>query len=795
MSNNPGGFPNVGVNFVAQNAETYLRTIVQAQAGLDEYHKRIDELVRTLNTSEAPEKKQREIIEKLEKQYLAAKDALVIYQTQLRAGVAATPNFIDKTQDSLEKLIQDSHAYTEASNTAARGNDKLGTHFTSLSSAIGVSRVGVGLFTRELVQLAGGGGVAVQALDSFVYSTGTLGLALGAITAGLIIVRGATDAATDAFKKQQTEIANTERDYASLYNRLQTSQRSGIGLIGLAATIKDSALEAATTSYGQQLGDSYGRAFTEAASGNISGALNAFFSNLNLATVWTNIGINAGNAFIEGFKRRQEENATQLFIQGAQTRANAAALGLEIGQLQIEGKTYDELIPKVYEYLRAKQAIGEAQGSGVGGAITGTDVEGFIQSFFPSQALSQKATALARQLRDIQSQYNDDSEQLAVDHASRLDEIASSGYEQQVRLAREYAQRIASIQAQYAQDTADAASDYAQRVADAEANAQESRTKITTDYADKRAQIEQDYQDRVAQIQSNYRDSLFEIVAKDDAKGLVRARLTRDKQLADAAKTRDKENADAQKQKEKQEKDLAEALAKQKRQLQQDYERRLRDLAQAFAKQNATANQNYQDSLADLQSSIAKQYAAENDGYRKRQVALDEANAKKKQSLINALVEDQNLSEKYAQAIIDSLKKILSPDEIIRLTNDLQNALDTKIEIKVTPNAGAGGGAGGGASGGKQEKTYAEGGYIGYTQRALIHAGETVLPRDPYRAYALATQHMGRVNMPMGSRANTLGGGQVTITIDNNVNSAILDSQIRVTSTGIIANVVKRALT
>ncbi len=790
----------VGIELIAKNSDAYLKILAQANDGLAQYTERIKAATSAANASDASAKKISKQTDQIAKDFTTAKKAVEIYQAQLAKGLtganlAGSQDFIDKTQDSLERSTRSLEDFNTRVKATGSEANKLGSHFTSVSSAIGASRVGVALFTRELVQMAGGGGVAVQALDSFVYATGTLGVALGAVTAGLVLIRGGIQSVTDDFKKQEVQIGNTARSYADVYNARLKAQQGGTGLFSLAGTIRESATDALVGAYGKQLGDTYGKAFTSAFKGDLVGLFTGLTENLNLGTAWFNLGVNAGNAFIEGFKRRQQEAATDLFVAGAQNRANAQALQLEIGQLQIEGRSFDELVPKIYAYLQAKKAIGEAEGSGIGGAITGADVESFAQSFFPTRALSDKATSLARSLRDIQAQYNEDSENLAVAHSARLDEIAASGYEQQIRIEREFLQRRNAIQAQYDQDVADAGDDYRSRLADAEADAQDRRAKIAQTYADRREDIERNYQERIAQILSDYQNSLFDIVARDDAKGLVRARLQRDKALADAAKNRDKENAENQKNRDRQEKELRDSLEKQKREIEQAYEKRLRDLAQAFAKQNAQNSQNYRDQLADLNENIARQYAAENDGYRKSQAALDKANEKKKQALIDALVEVQGLSEKYAQAIIDSLKTILDPATIIELTNDLQKALDTKIEIKVTPNASVPTGDGDGASGGKQGKTYAEGGYIERTQRALIHAGETVLPQNPKRAYELAMQHMGRVSMPMGARGAFGGnaGGVVKIYVDNSLDSAMLSSQIRTESVGVTTEIVNRA--
>lgn len=498
-------------------------------------------------------------------------------------------------------------------------------------------------------------------------------------------------------------------------------------------------------------------------------------------------------------KRTLELAAAQNYLAGAQARTAVDTAQQNIDKLRLEGASVDELRKAYYDLLKAKQDAGNYAGVGAGKigtnpVISPSQVEGAIAGGANDLSfLNDTATKLAKDLLSVQRQYNDDSASLAEDHARQLDEIGSNAYEQQVRMERDLVRRLTEIREQYNQDVTDAGSDYAQRLADVEADAQDRRSKVASDYADKRAQIEKDYQDRVAQIQSDYAASLFDIVARDDAKGLVRARLQRDKALADAAKARDKDLENADKERAKQEKDLNDSLERQKRQLQQDYERRLRDLAQAFAKQNATAQQNYRDQLSDLNDATARQYAAENAAYARSQHALDKANAEKKQALIDALIEIKGVNDQYGQAIIDSLKRILDPATIIELTNDLQKAFDTKIEIKVTPNA-ASDPNGPVAHQSPYGTPHASGGYIAQNETAYLHAGETVLPTNPVRAYELAMQHLERVQMPLGSRSASYAGsgGKVYVYVDNSVNSALLDSQIRVTSVGVTTEIIKR---
>lgn len=464
-------------------------------------------------------------------------------------------------------------------------------------------------------------------------------------------------------------------------------------------------------------------------------------------------------------------------INNTTNRVAAQSAQEVVDKLRLEGGSADELR---LAYIKLAQAKRDAEGvtPSFNGArayavspIT-SDASGLQQSQANDYSfLNDTATKLAKDLLSVQRQYNDDSARLSSEHSQRIVDIESAAYTQQVRMEREFRQRKQAIQDQYDQDTADAYNDYRERVAQAEASVQERRSEIAQAYSDKRAQIEQDYQDRIAQIQSDYAASLFDIVARDDAKGLVRARLQREKALAEAAKARDKDMANADKDHAKQEKELSDSLEKQKKQLDADYARRQRDLLQAFNKQNESNAQNYRDPLQDLVDATAAQQAAEQAAYTKSQTALDKANADKQQSLIDALVEIKSINDQYGQAIIDSLKSILDPATIIQLTNDLQKAFDTKIEIKVTPNAASGGGGTSSPNTGPVS-----------TPSSYGTPGSTsfITPSS-------------RTSMPLGGRVTaSASAGRVNIFIDNAVNSALLNSQIRTEAIGVTAEIIRR---
>lgn len=723
----------------------------------------------------------------------------------------------------------------------ARGRStvsRYGDHFTSLSSSIGASRVGVALFIRELSQMAGGSTVAVQALSSFVYATGTLGIALAAVTSGLILLKAAFDvdkqvkALNDELERlgkhgdaaeglaKLTGVSN--RNAAATLEYLKANQE-------LAASFRTQATAVQPTiPLLQELGDATRYALEQYAKfyhvEDFTKATQSLSNSLRYAAVFaqaystaisqgqsvTQAGVTAAYATAQamGAQNRAVEELTwqtrlyaqiQNEINATTTRVSIANSQEAIDKLRLEGASVDELRLAYLRLLQQKREVGtvSAGATGVGpiGAPIGIDsADAAIEAAKNNYSfLNSTANRLAKDLLAVQRQYNDQSASLAEDHKTRIAQIASSYHDQQVRMARDHAQRMAEIESNLAQDRADAASDYAERVRDAEESVGERRTEIARDYADRRAEIEKEYQERVADIQSDYQASLFDIVARDDAKGLVRARLQRTKALADAVKDRDKQLAKASESHAKQEKDLSDSLEKQKRKLAEDYARRLRDLEQAAAKQRTSANQSYADQLADLKASTDKQYAAENDAYEKSKRAAAKAYAERQQALIDALNEMVKTNKEYGLAIINSLKDILDPAVIRDLLAKFNAAIQAEIKITVTP-FNAGGAIPAPVFG---PTPYAMGGHIAANEYAYLHARETVLPADnPMRAYALAEAHMSRMSVPMGGRGGRRGGaGTVTLYIDNSLNSALLSSQIRTVSTGIVTEVVTRAKT
>lgn len=685
---------------------------------------------------------------------------------------------------------------TEAQRSSAVETKRLGQHFTSLSSQIGASRVGVALFIRELSSMAGANTVAVQALSSFVYATGTLGISLAAITGSIVVLREVMSRATTEFEAQidaTARLSSSLAEYLKLRREIASSQP--LSNAGLTQLLNDIANSIPQLRQWQATFDALfsGPGSTRAVAANLEAIARG---ELALGQVMNDrIKIQG-----EAISKAAEEGASlsELFDMVVKVKLATGELTAETLK---DRDAFAKIAPDILAAAEAWQKYGQAVSGAAAAQRLANSVVVANQAILDSQGKdADKATSTARSaiqnIASINDNYYEQSASRLQDHLSRMGQIQSQYDEQRIQNAQDHALRLKEIAANLAQEIADAGSDYAQRVADAEAGVGERREEIAKDYAERRAKIEEDYQERIAEIQSDYQASLFEIGIRFDANALVLARLRRDKALADAAKNRDKQQGDASKSHEKQEKDLEDSLARQKKKMEEDYARRLRDLNQAAEKQRQNANDAYAKQQRELDDSLKKQRQTEADSYAKQKAQADDAYQKQIVAAGRALAAMLDLSDEYTKAIIAVLKANLDPAIFDQIYGAFMAASQAKINIVVVrqdpssyfPNApGNSQPQGGGPT------QYALGGVSPVTQMALLHARETVLPTgNPMRAYELANAHLSRMSVPARSSGG-MGMGRVEIFVDNSLNSALLNSQIKVVSTGVVAEVVTRA--
>lgn len=592
----------------------------------------------------------------------------------------------------------------------------------SLDRAFGANSRSVRQFTSELVSLAGGGSQATGIITGLLAAASPLDVALVGVGGAVLGAKAIIDAATTSFEAHQQSIANTTLSYDELYRSRLQALRTPEGVVGggLPGTV-----DAIQKTFGQILQDALTRGPQSPAE-----LINRFFS-----------------LELQNFQKGQQKAATDNFVVGAQNRALADNLQREIQALQLQGKSYDELVPKVYAYINALKAIGRAEGSGVGGAITGTDVQAFISASFPSKALSVTASKLGADILAAQSQYQASAAESYRQHQTALQNIAISGAQQRQRIDRSFAEGNAAINEQ---------------LAEADAGAAERRADLAEQYAAERIAIEQRYQEQVARVNETYGTSLFDAVRRFDALGVLRAQAEKRKGLQEASRTRDQDNNNAEKKQAEAQRNLDDSLAKQRASIQKQRER---------------LRQNYADQLSDLNQSQAQQRAAENRSYAERTKQLAAAFAARKAQLVAALVAEQGISEKYARAIIDSLKGILDPKTIKELTDNLTKALDATVHVTVTSNAPQG--SGGVSVSGRDARAYAFGGYDPTGGLRMLHPDEWVIPSPSYAGIARTSEVLDRAIRHYSAPVRAvMGGGNARVMVDLNVNSPLLSARI-----------------
>lgn len=675
----------------------------------------------------------------------------------------------------------------QAQNRIDQNQKKITQGAESFDKAMGANNRSVRVLASEFANLSGAGGQATGIISGLLAAANPLDAALVAVAGGAALAAAGIDAAQKSFEKQQQTIANTARSYEALFairaKALATTPEGLATSIPLAVGLfKDATFE----EIGKRFGNTFGLAFIEGAKGQLTPARLAqiFIADVQSpADFAQKILANTDQAY----KKNIQEQVTLQLVAAASTRTHATALREEINKLTEAGASYDELTPKVYEYLK----LINAAGTGVGGSVTGRDITASIGKIRTDlrtrgtsdakgglEYLSPFAEKFASQYLDAQNAYQEQSQSAFDDHQGRLADIAKRGAEQQASIQRTYGRALRDISASLAESRTDAATNLAERIADAEANAQERRVQIDAQYADRRASIEENYQERIQSINEDAGSAIFDAVSNSDAFALLRAQQQKARSLRDAERQRQKELADAQKEHDKQAQELQSALDKQKRELQKDFERRIQDLEKAADKQRDKAKESYTDSLADQAQSQKDARDSEADSYAKRQAQLADAFAKRKQAIVDALAAEQDITEEQAKAIIASLKSILNPGQISELLKDLQKAIQAQVTITVTPYKGASTGTGNPSEGPTQ---YAMGGYTGMGGLAMLHANEWVIPDRAIAGYnrwqEVVSGFLSHASRTV-SMAGRGGGGAQTLALDINLNSGLLDAQI-----------------
>lgn len=645
----------------------------------------------------------------------------------------------------LRYIIDDSSVQRSASNI-------LGAQARIDASTRGLTQR-VDQFDLSLVQLNVNSRQVQSVLTSLALATGPLEIGLGLVAGGFIAGKVAVDAASQSFEAHQQQVANVTRSYGELYKTRLTALTTPEGFIGeFLPSFKDAIYNGILKS--------------------ITDVLNSPFQ---LST--GGLAQNLGGNILTSFFADQQAKATANQIQGAQSRINAANLRAEIAQMQLQGKSYDELTVKAYAYLNAQRAVGRAEGSGVGGQIVGRDVENFLRNTFPQQALSDRASKLGQDILNAQQQYQQASQAALAQHNARMVEIDLQGALRRADIQRGLERRLSDID-----------ESVAERLADAEERTNERRLDLAQTLNERRLDIESRYQDDVRRVKEDADASIFEAAVNRDGFALLRAKKARERGLQDAEVARNKDLSAAAKDYDEGNRKLTESLNKERVTLQRNAQRERNDAREAAAEQ-----------LADLQRSQAQQKQAEARSYAERQAQLRAAYAERKSELIRALAEEKGLTEDYAKAIITSLKGILSPDEINKAIKNFQDALSAQVNITVTPLAKPN--TGGGISAGKQAmgpQGFAYGGYDAFGG-GRTDPGEWIVPNPSVvgtqRTLDVFGAMLNRTITPilpmMGRMAGGGRGADSTVRVEVLLNEGMLEARIVNGATNVAAEVIK----
>lgn len=369
-------------------------------------------------------------------------------------------------------------------------------------------------------------------------------------------------------------------------------------------------------------------------------------------------------------------------------------------------------------------------------------------------------------------------------------------------------------------------------LADAEEESIIRRTQLNTTYTDtlqKQAQaraerliqIQIAYQNAIRQIQDTYNLSIFNAIANQDAKALVQANMVRtaalrkereqhQQQLDAVERQRLIDTANAKEALEKQRKQLDDALARQKEKLQDGYEKQMRALEEALRKQENKLREDYEKRIKALEAAAAKERTSagvtrdrelkaqaiaqkkaedsEELSYRQRNAQIERAYALRFRALATALANEKDMTDNAGRAIIDSLKYILSPEQMATVLKEFENAMQARINITVIPFSAT------------KNPLYgfAEGGYTGQ-YGGIVHPRELVLPLDNApRTQQLMQQYIPpRVMQQMpawaqargNASANVRGEMHVHVHLDNAMLGATVERQLTDTMLQVIPQV------
>ena len=666
-----------------------------------------------------------------------------------------------KITQSVSKAVQAVDKLNQANETSARAfqvAEKAGLHYSQAMERFfdkgtgkiiaqadaakrlaqaneGLNKKGGGLDRGDLFDIAGNLGIGGDALGLFrdlTTASGLFGASLIAVSAGIGLVKSAIDADTKAFESQIAVLARTsgsldeyiaKRKEAEGEHKVASfSQRFGAALSQSATDIQNDPLSVITKTQAER-------------QGKLQEEVNAK-QKLQEAGEYA-----LGELANERIKKLGQE-VTKLGEQGASLNEifqKTIEIKIATGEITKENAESVDFIKQhgaeILKVAKGYQAIGEAAGQIKTGEAQITKAQGDYQK--QKQAEADQASAIANRLRgqlvDLQTQSNDAIAGLAEQHQKRLAAIAQNGASQRASIESSYAKQLAGLAENLQEQRESIVSQNTERIVDLEKQTQESRSKAIEDYAKRNEDIEAAYQERLKAIQQNYSDSLFDIEARRDARALVSARKSRDKDIRDADASREKDKKQSVEDHQTNQRNLDTALKKQLETIRNDQAKRLEEAQNAYQKQLSAAQKARAEQLQSLTRSQAEQRQAEQRGYQESLTALQQQFTSRRAALITALSSEANLTTEYGRKIIEGMKGVLNPREISEAIKQFQNAVNAKVTVKIEPitpvsNTSPSGTSGTQNAGNSAGYSYADGGYIASARYAKLHANEVVLP-------------------------------------------------------------------
>lgn len=376
------------------------------------------------------------------------------------------------------------------------------------------------------------------------------------------------------------------------------------------------------------------------------------------------------------------------------------------------------------------------------------------------------------ELIDLQKELNQKREELEQDHGEKQAEIVQNYNEDILKLEKE----IAKDREQIAEHTAEAleqlAADTAQAQADAQAQAESDLAKVESDTQDEIGKIREDaqtkerratedHQREMRRLHDQYLLNLEDAVKSRDARAIVDLRRKymqeRREKEEDFQTQRSRDREDTEKQVEqakeaekKRREEIKKGLEKQLADIKKNEEEKRREILDNQEKQLADLQEKEAEKKEELQNSLSEQLANEQKHYAESKAALDAAMQARLAKIAQALADEEGITKESAENVLSTLNDLYgeggSIDSLMDGYLERQKARAEAMaalnaEMSATPEGGDTGATGESAVGGEghHTPTFQAGGIVpgrpGQARRAVVHAGELIVPYEQVSKY------------------------------------------------------------